>query len=86
MDSRSYITSGNSFSGDEIKAERDTNIIVDYTFKPYMIYFIIIFQTRLAWRAKKPQLLSLEYFTYSMINIEYITIIVNTDSRMKNGE
>ena len=25
MDSRSYITSGNSFSGDEIKAERDTN-------------------------------------------------------------
>lgn len=86
MDSRSYITSGNSFSGDEIKAECDTNTIVDYTFKPYMIYFFIIFQTRLGWRVKKPQLLSLEYFTYSMINIEYITIIVNTDSRMKNGE
>jgi hypothetical protein len=43
MDSRSYITSGNSFSDDEIKAERDTNTIVDYTFKPYMIYFYYYF-------------------------------------------
>jgi hypothetical protein len=43
MDSRSYITSGNSFSGDEIKSEHDTNTIVDYTFKPDMIYFYYYF-------------------------------------------
>jgi hypothetical protein len=65
MDSRSYITSGNSFSGDEIKAEHDTNTIVDYTFKPDMIYFYYYF-FKLDWDGE------LNKATITVLRISYL--------------
>ncbi len=79
--SRSSVTSNNSFSCDEIKARRDTNTIVDYLTKYNLIF--IIFQIRLYLKLNKAAITVMR-ISYSMTSIEYVTIIDAIDRRMKN--